>query len=245
LKRVTFLAALLLVPLMTMGADSCSTSAIETSGTETSAAPTEGQSGDTSGDTESARPQPKAPASVVLQGQGKDVTSVRLMTNTPVVVTASHTGQSNFIVDLVGHGANENLFNEIGNYDGQAAIESELRPGKYRVAVDADGTWKLKFEQPVPKPSAKPIPGKLEGHGARVIPVKSDSDMQPVVQGTHKGQANFIVDVIGYGDLSGSFNLFNEIGHFKGEVLADEEMPAGDYLVWIQADGAWTLKFSP
>jgi hypothetical protein len=45
--------------------------------------------------------------------------------------------------------------------------------------------------------------------------------------------------------VSGYFNLFNEIGRFKGEVLADEEMPAADYLLWVQADGDWTLKFSP
>jgi hypothetical protein len=68
--------------------------------------------------------------------------------------------------------------------------------------------------------------------------------MTPVVKATHNGQANFIVDVVGYGDLNGYVNLFNEIGHVKGEVLADEELPAGDYLVWVQADGSWTLKFS-
>jgi hypothetical protein len=31
-----------------------------------------------------------------------------------------------------------------------------------------------------------------------------------------------------YSDLQGYINFFNEIGHFKGEVLADEQMPAGD-----------------
>ena len=78
-----------------------------------------------------------------------------------------------------------------------------------------------------------------------MVPVQTNEDLQPVIRGTHRGQSNFIVDVIGYGDVSGYFNLFNEIGRFKGEILADEEMPAGDYLVWVQADGAWTLTFSP
>jgi hypothetical protein len=137
------------------------------------------------------------------------------------------------------------LFNEIGSYEGQTAIEEQLDPGKYRAAIDADGDWTLKFEQPVPTSRAKPLPGTLKGHGARVVPVHMNDDLQPVIRGTHRGQSNFIVDVIGYGDVSGYFNLFNEIGRFKGEVLADEEMPAADYLVWVQADGDWTLKFSP
>src|SRR4029453_13527879 len=102
-----------------------------------------------------------------------------------------------------------------------------------------------KFEQPVPNGKATKIPGRLKGHGARVVAVHSDDDMQPVISGTHTGQANFIVDAVGYGDLSGYMNFFNEIGRFHGEVLAPEEMPAGDYLVWVQADGGWTLKFSP
>lgn len=243
-QKVALLAGLLVVAALTMGADSCSTTAIETSGSATGtaeeAAPTEEESGGTQS---APPPAPQAPKPVVLRGSGKVVESVRLETNTPVVVTARHTGQSNFIVDLVGHGAHEFLFNEIGNYDGQAAIETELRRGKYRVAIDADGSWTLKFEQPVPKPDAKSIPGTLSGRGARVIPIRSDEGLQPVVRGTHKGPSNFIVDVIGYGDLTGYFNLFNEIGRFKGEVLADEEMPPGDYLVWVQADGPWTLKF--
>lgn len=246
MRKTTLLSFLVLIPLATMGADSCSTSAIETNtGPSQAAGETATNDEDESGNSQAAPPPtPKAPRPVILRGHGKVVKSVTLKTNTPVVVTASHTGQANFIVDLVGHGAHEFLFNEIGNYDGQAAIEDKLRRGKYRVAIDADGAWTLKFEQPVPKPNASPIPGKLNGHGARVVPVHSERDMQPVIRGTHTGQANFIVDVIGYGGLSGFFNLFNEIGRFKGEVLADEEMPSGDYLVWVQADGAWTLKFS-
>lgn len=243
-RRLAVIPFALLVALATMGADSCSGSAIETNttGTQTAseATPT------AEGNTEAAPPStPKAPKPIVIHGHGKVVKSIRLKTNTPVVVTGSHDGQENFIVDLVGQGQHEFLFNQIGRYEGQAAVEDQLEPGKYRVAIDADGDWTLRFEQPVPKPNAKRLPGTLKGHGARVVPVHTEDDMQPVVRGTHKGQENFIVDVIGYGDLSGTVNLFNEIGRFSGEVLADEELPAGDYLVYVQADGAWTLKFTP
>jgi len=52
------------------------------------------------------------------------------------------------------------------------------------------------------------------------------------------------VEAIGYGDVEGSILLFNEIGNFQGETLA-EEMPAGDYLLAVQADGPWTIRFTP
>lgn len=244
LRKTAAIPLTLLLASVTMGADSCSTTAIETNPSATQT--TSGETGEASGGTEAAPPPgPKAPKPVVIRGHGKVVKSVRIKTDTPVVVTAKHNGQSNFIVDLVGHGAHEFLFNEIGSFKGQTAIENQLDPGKYRAAIDADGDWTLKFEQPVPTSRAKPLPGTLKGHGARVVPVQTNEDLQPVIRGTHRGQSNFIVDVIGYGDVSGYFNLFNEIGRFKGEILADEEMPAGDYLIWVQADGAWTLKFSP
>jgi hypothetical protein len=48
-----------------------------------------------------------------------------------------------------------------------------------------------------------------------------------VIRATHRGEAIFIVDVFGYGEeTSGSENLFNEIGNFKGETPLDE-LPAG------------------
>jgi hypothetical protein len=48
--------------------------------------------------------------------------------------------------------------------------------------------------------------------------------MEPIVTGRHRGQSNFVVEVIGYGDVQGTILLFNEIGRFRGETIA-EEMP--------------------
>jgi hypothetical protein len=67
--------------------------------------------------------------------------------------------------------------------------------------------------------------------------------MQPVVTGVHRGRSNFIVHLIGYGNLSGTEYVFNEIGRYRGQTLLDS-MPRGSYLVWVQADGAWTLRFT-
>ena len=75
-----------------------------------------------------------------------------------------------------------------------------------------------------------------------MIATQVDHEIQPIVTATHHGQANFIVD---YGDTSGELNLFNEIGNFHGQALAEESMPSGGYLLHVQADGNWTLRFSP
>lgn len=190
-------------------------------------------------------PEPAAPRPIVLRGSGSKVESLRLREDSPLVVTGSHGGSSNFIVDMVGRGGSGDffLFNEIGGYEGEVAV-AEATAGRYRVKVDADGSWELRFEQPVPTGQAKTIPGRIKGRGARVVRLRSTEDLEPIVTARHRGQSNFIVDVIGYGDIEGSIFLFNEIGDFSGETLA-EQMPAGDYLLSVQADGPWTIRFTP
>jgi hypothetical protein len=159
------------------------------------------------------------------------------------VATAFHNGQSNFIVHLVGAGTDEGLFNEIGAYSGQAAV-ADVRPGRYRVAIQADGAWTLGFAQPTPPRGAKLIPGTISGHGARVVAIRSTRSMQPIVTATHRGQSNFIVHLIGYGTTTGEEGLFNEIGNYHGQTLVSS-LPRGSYLLSVQADGAWAIRFTP
>lgn len=171
--------------------------------------------------------------------------SVRLRSDSPVIVRGRHSGSANFIAEMrqVGGDGDFLLFNEIGNYDGETAVADATR-GRYRISVDADGTWELVIEQPVPPANPKPIPGVVKGRGAKVVKIRTTDDLEPIVSGRHRGQSNFIVEVIGYGDIEGTLLFFNEIGTFSGETLA-EEMPAGDYLLHVQADGPWTIRFTP
>jgi hypothetical protein len=185
----------------------------------------------------------QARGSVTISGRGARVVTIRLARSTPLVVTGFHNGQSNFIVRLVGVGASETLFNEIGAYSGQAGV-AEIRAGRYRVAVQADGGWTLGFAQPSPSRSARLIPGTITGRGARVVAVRSTRSMQPIVTATHRGESNFIVQMIGYGTTTGQATLFNEIGNFHGQTLMDG-LPRGPYLLYVQADGAWTIRFTP
>lgn len=186
-----------------------------------------------------------APKPIVLTGSGSKVNTITLKQSGPAIVESHHTGSSNFVLQLVGNGHDDLLVNEIGGYDGTVATTDEAKAGRYRLSVEADGSWTVKVQQPTVTGTEKPITQKLSDTGSEVVPVSVGSSMQPVVRAQHRGQSNFAVYLIGYGDVSGTILLFNEIGNYSGEILADQEVPDGTYLVAVEADGRWTLKFTP
>lgn len=195
--------------------------------------------------TSDAPPKPSAPKPIVLKGVGSKVTAVALQVSTPLVVTGSNSGSSNFIAELHPRsgGSSQLLFNEIGPYQGQTAW-ADAHKGKYRLSIEAAGSWRVILTQPVPRTHAQALPGTIKGTGARVIPVQTTSDLAPVVTGRNSGDSNFIVDLVGYGPLvSGDQLVFNEIGPFSGQTLIDS-VPQGAYLLVVQAKGRWTIRVS-
>lgn len=213
----------------------------------TQEAATTTQAATTAEPAEEAEPEPepeKAPAPVVIQGAGTQVETINLSKDSPAIATATHRGSSNFAVELVGaDGSSELLVNEIGNFSGRVAV-ADAAGQQYRVKVSADGPWKITFTQPVPTAKAPVMPGVLSGRGADVVKFRTDQDLQLVVEGTHRGQSNFAVYIIGYGDTSGKELVFNEIGNYSGETLINN-LPEGPYLLAVSADGPWTIRFSP
>jgi hypothetical protein len=187
-----------------------------------------------------AQPIPQA-----LHGSGSRVLSLRIPASSPLVVTGRYVGSSNFIVHLVGQGNDEGLFNVIGTYNGQAAVDTVKR-GVYRVAVEAEGSWSLTFAQPRASSGATRIPGTLRSSGSRVVQIQTRRAMQPIITADYRGSENFIVHLIGIGDTTGVMYLFNEIGPYHGQTLADSTIPAGHYLLWVQADaGSWSISIKP
>lgn len=181
----------------------------------------------------------------ILRGQGSRVMTAQLAGTGPVVVRASHSGASNFIVDLVGQGLQESLFNEIGSVQA-AMVVTDAPPGRYRVAVQADGAWTLRFTRPQPAGSERPLLGTINGSGSRVIRVRTNRELQPIITATHRGDGNFIVDLVGYGTVEGEINVFNEIGPYDGEALTYQALPAGTYLLEVYAPGgSWSLHITP
>jgi hypothetical protein len=189
-------------------------------------------------------PVEKAPPPIVLKGTGARVETVNLSKDSPAVVAALHRGTSNFVLELVSPGGgSELLVNEIGNYSGEVAY-ADAAAGRYRLRVTADGQWTVTISQPVPKPRDKVVPATFSGRGSDVIKIRAEDDLQPIVDSRHRGQSNFVVYLIGYGDSSGQELLVNEIGNYSGQTLVNN-MPAGSYLLSVQADGSWSVKFSP
>jgi len=112
------------------------------------------------------------------------VKRIELLESTPLVVAATHDGESNFIVELIP--GSTGLFNEFGRFSGQTAV-SDIEADNYRVKIQADGNWTLKLTQPVPKPSDKDLIGTFTGKGAKVIQVQATSTVQPTVKGPTGG----------------------------------------------------------
>lgn len=176
----------------------------------------------------------------LVEGSGARVIPVQLADDGPVVVEASHRGGANFIVKLVGRGLDELLVNEIGSYAG-TVVAPEVLAGRYRMAIEADGPWSIRYRQPEPTTRAQTLLRTFQGQGSAVIPVRSTEDLEPIISGRNTGSSNFIVSLIAYGDeVTGRELLFNEIGPYGGETLT--RIPVGDYLLAVQAEGQWSIR---
>lgn len=82
-----------------------------------------------------------------LEGVGQKATEKFTLTKGLAVFEMTHTGSSNFIVDLLddtGTGI-ELLVNEIGTFDGSKAVKIP-RDGVYLLDVTADGQWTVNIK---------------------------------------------------------------------------------------------------
>lgn len=153
-----------------------------------------------------------------------------------VVVSANHTGESNFAVLLVSQksDARELFVNEIGSYTGENAALME--EGTYVLDVRADGEWDIEINQPR-SVNGDPLPQSLSGnHDAVEGPFMFTGNH--IARGTHSGEGNY--NAIVY-PPKGQFPelIFNEIGQFDGETTFTF---SGIGWVGIGRDGNWSLE---
>ena len=80
----------------------------------------------------------------------------------------------------------------------------------------------------------------LEGKGKKVEELAIPLGVAAVLEITHKGESNFIVDTI---DASGDLvdGLVNEIGDYEGTVFIPPSEANQPVALEIDADGAWTI----
>lgn len=74
-----------------------------------------------------------------LTGNGDDVVRVAPSTSGLTVVTASHSGDSNFSISSFAETGRDLVVNEIGQYSGQVTLDA----GTYLLEITASGTWSI------------------------------------------------------------------------------------------------------
>lgn len=193
---------------------------------------------DTDGENESDNDALEEPDSIEFSGSGQDVTETFTIEGGMTAFDFSHTGSSNFQVELIDDGDGETaeyLVNEIGEYKGRKAIG--LPASEYLLDITADGEWSVTIEQPRPADSdVEGLPVDLEDAGADYFgPYAFDGRTR--IDATHDGESNFQVLVL---NAEGSWVklAFNEIGSFEGLTTFDH---SGTGWLVVEADGEWTL----
>ena len=150
------------------------------------------------------------------------------------IVTATHTGSSNFSVNVLNarnQATGDLLVNEIGSYKGTTAFGlSSFSDAPRKLEVTADGRWTLRIAPMSTAPLLR-LPSSTTGD--RVYRYEG-----PVADWrlTHNGDSNFAV--IQYGPYGYPDLAVNEIGAYKGVVA----MQGGPSVVVVTADGTWTAR---
>ncbi|THV22097.1 hypothetical protein [Glycomyces paridis] len=149
------------------------------------------------------------------------------------ILTASHSGSSNFILTVLdeNNAMTELPVNTIGSYKGTTAFGLQgLGGDAASLQIEADGDWEITIA-PVADVPELAVP--QEGDGDGVYRYTGDA---ATWQLSHDGDANFIVSYVS-DDILGWSLLANEIGTYEGTV----PVTAGPGLVVVNADGEWTL----
>jgi hypothetical protein len=179
---------------------------------------------------------------VVLEGEGWQVREIELPLDHPVVAWAEYDGDGLFSAWAVALTGDERLlFSQVGRFRSET-VWAKAAAGRHRVKVEADGSWRLGLQQPLPTGDAARLPGSFTGSGKRVLPVRADESFQAVVDAT-AGEGLFSVSLIGYGPLIGvEHPLFSVVGSFRGQTLVNQ-LRNGPYLLMVESEGAWSIGF--
>lgn len=170
-------------------------------------------------------------------GTGDDIIDLSDLPETPLLLTISHEGNANFIIQA--YDADNNLkgliVNTIGSYQGRRALNlfGELPA---RLSVQADGSWSIKIDD-ISKAPTLDVPGIIEGKGDDIILLAGGKP--DTISLSHQGQGNFIVMAHKVGDLFPDL-VVNEIGKYEGKNL----IPTSTDIIEIQADGPWSMEIT-
>src|SRR5699024_5025662 len=147
--------------------------------------------------------------------------------------TVTHQGSSNIALWSVDENGQDLdlLVNDIGNYQGQVALNFGEDPAALR--VEADGDWSIDL---VSLGEAPCWDGgtTYEASGDSIVIVDGVADGLTPVTLTHQGESNFAIWAWGesHPDL-----IVNDIGIYDGTTL----LPDGSLVLQVGAVGTWTI----
>lgn len=200
----------------------------------------DGTSGSDDDTTDDSPPPAPDGESYQFDGSGNDVSDQFATAGGLVTIDFEHTGESNFQVQAVGSGGEEEfLVNDIGNYDGTVALY--LPEDDWRLDITADGDWSATVEQPRFNASdVESLPAEASGeHAMWFGPYEFDGSQEVTFEITNDAQAAvWLRDTNGQNaDL-----LHNEIGPYEGSALVTD---TGRGLIVVETNAAeWRIEIS-
>jgi hypothetical protein len=156
------------------------------------------------------------------------------------VIAATHSGSSNFSVELLDSSGSTKdvVVNVIGSYHGSKG--EALSAGSYSLKITADGAWSVTITQPRGQ-SGSSLPQSYKGTGQQLVgPFAAGGSVR--LAATNTGSANFSVEVLA-ADGSTKDVAFNEIGNFNGSTVSNG-LSGGPYYLNVDSDGSWTISAS-
>lgn len=170
-----------------------------------------------------------AQESVYLQGSGQSAPAAFYLPATDSVLTFTHSGSRNFIVQAyVGSARPDLLVNTIGGYSGSRPL-SAAEP--VMLDIQADGPWTVQID-PIAGGGAVAFSGAGDS-----VSGWFDSPGRATIDVSHDGARNFIVSAHCTGGRPTLVQ--NEIGAASGSRVVN--FPSGSCYWNVRADGNWSL----
>lgn len=128
-----------------------------------------------------------------------------------------------------------------------------IASGTYELTVKGTkGSWTLQFQEPDPN-TVPPVPlfGQvMRGHGNNVVPVRILEETEVRWEMQTEGSF-FSAELLGFAGAEGTYQF---LGMLHGGLAfepgdrgfrSDSVLPTGDYLLIVDADGRWAVRFRP
>ena len=198
------------------------------------------ETGDPSAPAAPAPVMPVAQPPVEVTGKGQMVSKKFTLQGGLVTYHATHSGSSNFIVYILDGATGAevtSIVNEIGKVDATKAVTLK-KGGTYAVQVQADGDWKVTFEQPRPT-EAPEGPQAYSGNGTSISPFFHSDGGLLVIGGTYQGDGRVAIRLR---DANGQVveQIANQVGTFTGS--KGVSVNPGIYFLELYGNGNWSVN---